>query len=115
VGATATGSVDGVIVVVLVLRRNVAVEIVLTFTFRNIFFVFVENGIRDYVFFRGPRAEIQEAAAFTAEREISIAVGIRRMFANGTNVFHGKEKFYHHDGSKNKLRGMRRYGPRVLS
>jgi len=52
-------------------------------------FRFVEDWIADYVFFARPVAEIEEAAAFAAERKIGVCFGVGRFVADGTAVFHG--------------------------
>jgi hypothetical protein len=49
---------------------------------------FVEYGFADYVFFAGPGAEVEEFAAFAAEREVGVGVGVRGLLANWTVVFH---------------------------
>jgi hypothetical protein len=59
--------------------------------------IFIEDGFRNNVFLRGPSAEIPESAAFAAEREVRVLFGVGGFFANGTNVFHGENKFYHRE------------------
>ena len=52
-------------------------------------FRFVEDWIADYVFFARPVAEVEEAAAFAAEREVGACFGVGRFVADGTAVLHG--------------------------
>src|SRR5271165_4440515 len=59
--------------------------------------IFIEDGFRDNVFFRGPGAEILEAAPVTAKREVRVLDGVRGFFANGASVSHGENKFYHRE------------------
>ena len=50
--------------------------------------VFIEDGLRHYIFLCGPVAQIAIAAAFTAKGEIAMKLGIRGRFADGAFVFH---------------------------
>jgi hypothetical protein len=52
-------------------------------------FRFVEDWIADYVFFARPIAEVEEAAAFAAERKIGVRFGVGWFVAVGTAVLHG--------------------------
>src|ERR1700687_739008 len=81
--AVAEGSLDGFIGFPPVFARGAL--------FRIGNFFLVENWIRHYVFFRGPRAKIEQAATFRAEREVRILLRIGWFLANGANVFHGEE------------------------
>src|SRR5271165_3676764 len=50
--------------------------------------IFVEDGLGDQVFFRGPVAEVAVAAAFAAKREVAVHRRISRCFANRTFMKH---------------------------
>jgi hypothetical protein len=77
------------------------VVIVVTSAWARIFvFRFVEDWIADYVFFARPVAEVEEAAAFAAERKIGACFGVGWFTADGTAVLHG---FY----SKANMNGFR--------
>jgi hypothetical protein len=67
---------------------------------RIFFFGFVEDWVADYVFFAGPVAEVEEAAAFAAEREVGAYFGVGWFAADGAAVLHG---FY----SKANMDGFR--------
>jgi hypothetical protein len=56
---------------------------------RVFFFGFVEDWVADYVFFARPVAEVEEAAAFAAEREVGGCFGVGWLVADGTAVLHG--------------------------
>jgi hypothetical protein len=67
---------------------------------RVFFFGFVEDWVADYVFFAGPIAEVEEAAAFAAEWEVGACLGVGWFVADGAAVLHG---FY----SKANMNGFR--------
>ena len=48
----------------------------------------VDGGFADDIFLAGPVAEVQELAAFAAEREFRDGRGVRGLFADGTTEFH---------------------------
>jgi hypothetical protein len=48
----------------------------------------VEGGAGDFVFLGGPIAEIEQAAAIAAKRELGVAFVIGGFVTNGTLVFH---------------------------
>src|SRR5271163_4186698 len=48
----------------------------------------VVGRIADDVFFAGPVAEVEEFAAFAAERKFRVGVGVRRLSADGAAEFH---------------------------
>jgi hypothetical protein len=48
----------------------------------------VDGGLADYVFLAGPVAEVEELAAFAAEREFRDGRGVRGLFADGAAEFH---------------------------
>src|SRR3989442_12610924 len=50
--------------------------------------VFVDHGLRDHVSLRSPVAEIQQPAAFAAERKVLVDLRARGLLANGTTVLH---------------------------
>lgn len=52
-------------------------------------FGFVEQGSGDSVFFRGPVAEVGQAAALAAEREVRVLFGIGGSVADGAAMPHG--------------------------
>src|ERR1700722_15093134 len=52
-------------------------------------FGFVEDWVADYIFFARPVAEIEEAAAFAAEREVGACFGGGRFVGDGTTALHG--------------------------
>ena len=52
-------------------------------------FRFVEDWVADYVFFAGPIAQIEEPAAFAAEREVGARFGVGWFVADGTAALHG--------------------------
>ena len=49
---------------------------------------FVHGRFADHVFFAGPGAEVEEIAAFAAERKFGARVRIRGLFADGAAVLH---------------------------
>jgi len=49
---------------------------------------FVNHGLADHIFLAGPSAEIEQFAAFAAERELGIRVRVGWFTANGTLEFH---------------------------
>ena len=51
-------------------------------------FAHIKNRIADDVLLAGPVAEIEEAAAFAAEGEFRVGVGIGGFTADGANVSH---------------------------
>jgi hypothetical protein len=67
---------------------------------RIFFFRFVEDWVADYVFFARPVAEVEEAAAFAAERKVGACFGVGWLAADGAAVLHG---FY----SKANMNGFR--------
>jgi hypothetical protein len=84
--ASGVASVDGVIGILLVLLGEAAIR------FRDI--LFVKNGIGDYIFFGSPRAKIGQPATIAAERETGVLLGIRRLLADRTFVFHGPRESF---------------------
>jgi len=66
------------------------VVIVVTGAWARVFvFRFVEDRVADYVFFARPVAEVEEAAAFAAERKVGACFGVGWFAADGTAVLHG--------------------------
>jgi len=55
-------------------------------------FFFIENWIRDDVFFRSPGAQVEQAATLGAEGEIGVLARVRGLFADGAAVFHIEER-----------------------
>src|ERR1700735_5704820 len=49
---------------------------------------FVDHGLADHIFLAGPSAEVEQFAAFAAERELGIRVRVGWFTANGTLEFH---------------------------
>jgi|SRR5580704_5724578 hypothetical protein len=49
----------------------------------------VNHGFADYVFSAGPGAEVEQFAAFAAERELVVCVRVGWPAANGAVEFHG--------------------------
>ena len=52
-------------------------------------FRFVEDWVADHVFFAGPVAEVEEAAAFAAEWKVGACFGVGGLAADGAAVLHG--------------------------
>jgi hypothetical protein len=50
--------------------------------------LFVKSRTGDFVFLGGPVAQIEEAAALAAKREVGVAFGIGGLLANRALVFH---------------------------
>jgi hypothetical protein len=65
-------------------------------------FFFVEHGIGNDVLFAGPIPEVQIAAAFAAEGEVGLLLGVGGLLADGAEVFHGSAVFYHLEGNYDK-------------
>src|SRR5271170_7876399 len=78
--AELAGSVSGVIRLVKFQIDNYG----FTRRFNFFEFVFVEDGIGDHIFFRGPVAEVAVAAAFAAKREVAMHRRVCKRFANWT-------------------------------
>src|ERR1044071_2145790 len=51
--------------------------------------LFVEDGFADHVVFAGPRAQVEQPAALSAERELWMEIGIGGGLADGAAVLHG--------------------------
>ena len=54
--------------------------------------IFIEDGFRDNVFFRSPRAEIGDAAAIATEREVRVVRRVSGLLADGAFVFHSENR-----------------------
>src|SRR4029077_19675090 len=54
--------------------------------------IFIEEGFRDNVFFRSPRAEIGDAAAIATEREVRVVRRVSGLLADGAFVFHSENR-----------------------
>src|ERR1700721_4808938 len=68
-------------------------------------FGFVEDRIADDVFFARPVAEVEEAAAFAAEREVGACFGVGWLMADGAAVLHGSSTKRNTNGFERELEG----------
>jgi hypothetical protein len=53
---------------------------------------FVKGRAGNFVFLGGPIAQIEQAAALAAKREVGVALGVGRFLADGTVVFHQRNQ-----------------------